>query len=55
MTKSQVINFKLSGGNRLFFDQNKEYQMLIDSFGYVAFRDIESGNYLPCGFKEVQS
>jgi len=55
MSKSQVINFKLSGGNRLFFDPNKEYQMLIDSFGYVAFIHKESGNYLPVGFKEVQS
>jgi len=29
--------------------------MLIDSFGYVAFIDKESGNYLPVGFKEVPS
>jgi len=53
MSKSQVINFKLNGGNRLFFDPNKEYQMLIDSYGYVQFRDMETGNYLPAGFKEV--
>jgi hypothetical protein len=55
MTKSQVINFEVNGNRHITFIPNKSYQMLIDSFGYVQFRDLETGDYLPVGFKEVPS
>jgi len=53
MTKSQIINFEVSGNRQISFIPNKKYQMLIDSFGYVKFCDLETGDYLPDGFKEV--
>ncbi len=55
MTKSQVITVmltKTTGSLPIY--PNKRYQMLIDSFGSIQFRDLETGNYLPIGLKEVE-
>ena len=53
MSKSQIINFEVQGNRHISFIPNKPYQMLIDSYGYVQFRDLETGDYLPVGFKEI--
>ena len=53
MSKSQIINFEVRGDRHISFIPNKPYQMLIDSYGYVQFRDLETGDYLPVGFKEI--
>ena len=53
MSKSQTINFEVQGNRHISFIPNKPYQMLIDSYGYVQFRDLETGDYLPVGFKEI--
>ena len=54
MTQSQIIKFEVNGNRHISFIPNKKYQMLIDSFGYIQFMDLESMNYLPVGFKEVK-
>ena len=53
MSKSQTINFEVQGNRHISFIPNKPYQMLIDSYGYVQFRNLETGDYLPVGFKEI--
>ena len=53
MSKSQTINFEVQGNRHISFIPNKPYQMLIDSYGYVQFVDLETGDYLPVGFKEI--
>lgn len=54
MSKSQVLNFEVNGTRHITFMPYRTYQMLIDSYGYVQFRDLITGDYLPVGFKEVK-